>query len=87
MAAKDYNIVVGFAGAYIAKISKRNPIQMLTDRRVIKESEIFMLIDWLLDLKWGNVNKDGGVLCFDSRIREGMIVEIKFTDKGKIEKL
>lgn len=48
--AKDYKICCAlFGNAYIAKVSKRNPNQMLDDRRVITKSEIFTLIAWELD--------------------------------------
>lgn len=87
MAAKDYQICPALASAYIAKVSKRNPHQMLSDRREITEGEILMLIDWLLDQKWDDVEKDGGALCFESRVREGMVVEMKLVDKDKIQRL
>lgn len=87
MAAIDYQICQALASAYIAKVSKRNPNMMLSDRREITEGEILMLTDWLLDQKWDEVEKDGGALCFESRVREGMVVVMKLVDKDKIERL
>lgn len=87
MAAKDYRVCCALFNAYIAKVSKSNPNMMLADRREITEGEILMLLDWLLDKKWDDVEKDGGALCFESRVREGMVVEMKLVDKDKIERL
>lgn len=44
MAAKDYKICPALFDAYIAKTSKKNPNEMLSDRRIITDSEIFSLI-------------------------------------------
>ena len=41
MAAKDYKICPALFNAYIAKTSKKNPNEMLSDRRIITDSEIF----------------------------------------------
>lgn len=46
--AKDYKICCALANAYIAKVSKRNPNLMLTDRREITKGEILTLIAWNL---------------------------------------
>ena len=49
MAAKDYKICPALFDAYIAKTSKKNPNEMLSDRRVITDNEIFSLIQWRLE--------------------------------------
>ena len=49
MAAKDYKICPALFNAFIAKVSKKDPNLMLSDRRVITENEIFMLINWKLE--------------------------------------
>lgn len=49
MAAKDYKICPALFNAYIAKVSKKDPNLMLSDRREITDSEIFALIIWKLD--------------------------------------
>ena len=49
MAAKDYKICPALFNAYIAKTSKKNPNEMLSDRRVITDNEIFSLIQWRLE--------------------------------------
>ena len=49
MAAKDYKICPALFNAYIAKTSKKNPNEMLSDRRIITDSEIFSLIQWRLE--------------------------------------
>ena len=46
MAAKDYTICEGMYGLYFAKMSKKNPHQMLADRRPITDSEILGIIHW-----------------------------------------
>ena len=49
MAAKDYKICPALFNAFIAKVSKKDHNLMLSDRRVITENEIFMLINWKLE--------------------------------------
>ena len=49
MAAKDYKICPALFNAFIAKVSKKDPNLMLSDRRVITDNEIFMLINWKLE--------------------------------------
>ena len=49
MAAKDYKICPALFNAYIAKVSKKDPNLMLSDRREITDSEIIALIIWKLD--------------------------------------
>lgn len=78
MAAKDYQICPAFFDAYIAKVSKRDPNKMTDDRRKITEGEILMLLDWYLDQK-ADEGEHG--ISFDSHIREGMRVHIKFQKK------
>ena len=78
MAAKDYKICPALFSAYIAKISKRNPNQMTEDRREITENEILMLIDWYMNNKCG---KEGYGIVFDSVVREGMQIHMKFCKK------
>lgn len=49
MAAKDYQICCGSFNAYIAKTSKKDANLMLSDRKVIGENEILMLIEWYIE--------------------------------------
>ena len=81
MAAKDYKICCALFNAYIAKVSKRNPNLMLTDRREITESEILMLLDWYMDNKCQDEEYKDGIVCFKSHIQEDKIIEIQFKDK------
>ena len=81
MAAKDYKICCALFNAYIAKVSKRNPNLMLTDRREITESEILMLIDWYMENKCQEEEYKDGVVCFESVVQEGKIIEIQLKDK------
>lgn len=78
MAAKDYNICPALSNAYIAKVSKRYPNQMTDDRRPIEEGEIMMLIDWYLDNQLGKKYKS---ISFDSHVREGKKVVLRYIDK------
>lgn len=48
MSAQDYKICPGCFHAFLAKVSKRNPNLMLSDRRIITDEEIFGLIKWKL---------------------------------------
>lgn len=52
MAAKDYQLCLGMANAYISKVSKKDPNLMLSDRRVLSDEEILSLIHW-----WAQVRK------------------------------
>lgn len=54
MAAIDYKVCPGMADAYFAKVSKKNPNQMLSDRRKIEDKEILMLIDWYFKTHYPN---------------------------------
>ena len=81
MAAKDYKICCALFNAYIAKVSKRNPNLMLTDRREITESEILMLVDWYMENKCQEEEYKDGIVCFKSHIKEDKIIEIQFKDK------
>ena len=81
MAAKDYKICCALFDAYIAKVSKRNPNLMLTDRREITESEILMLVDWYMENKCQDEEYKDGIVCFKSHIQEGKIIEIQLKDK------
>ena len=81
MAAKDYKICCALFNAYIAKVSKRNPNLMLTDRREITESEILMLVDWYMENKCQEEEYKDGVVCFESVVQEGKIIEIQLKDK------
>jgi hypothetical protein len=51
MSAKDYKICPALFSSYIAKVSKRNPNKMTSDRRVITEEEIFSLFHWWIEKK------------------------------------
>lgn len=44
MAAKDYKLCYGIFGAYIAKVSKRNPNQTTSDIKVLTVNEVFDFI-------------------------------------------
>ena len=81
MAAKDYKICCALFNAYIAKVSKRNPNLMLKDRREITESEILMLVDWYMENKCQDEEYQDGVVCFESHVQEGKIIEIQLKDK------
>ena len=48
MSAQDYKICPACFNVFLAKVSKRNPNLMLSDRRIITEEEIFGLIKWKL---------------------------------------
>ena len=77
MAAKDYKICCALFNAYIAKESKRDKNCMTDDRRQIPEGEILMLIDWWLDK---NCGENGNGMWFDSLIRDGKKVVLRFVD-------
>lgn len=79
MSAKDYHICPACFSAYIAKINKRNPNLMSSDRREITENEILMLIDWYLN-KMADSGESG--ISFDSHIRDGMRIHMRFKKKG-----
>lgn len=71
--ADDYKICPALFGAYIAKVSKRNPNLMLEDRREISTNEILCLIDWYVDKRCNELNKD----TFDITADGNPIIEIK----------
>lgn len=73
MAAKDYKICPALFSAYIAKVSKRNPNLMLEDRREISTNEILCLINWYVDKRCNELNKDTFVITADGN----PIIEIK----------
>lgn len=81
MAAKDYEICCALFNAYIAKVSKRDPNLMLEDRREITENEILMLVDWYMENKCQEKEYKDGVVCFESHVQEGKIIEIQLKDK------
>ena len=81
MAAKDYKICCALFNAYIAKVSKRDPNLMLEDRREITEIEILMLVDWYMENKCQEKEYKDGVVCFESHVQEGKIIEIQLIDK------
>ena len=83
MAAKDYEICVSgmTSTPYLAKVSKRNPNVMLDDRREISEGEILMLIDCYMSNKCQDEEYKDGVVCFESHVQEGKIIEIQLKDK------
>ena len=85
MAAKDYEICCALFNAYIAKVSKRDPNLMLEDRREITESEILMLVDWYMENKCQEEEYKDGVVCFESEVQEGKIIEIQLKDKPQGE--
>ena len=65
MAAKDYKICPALFDAYIAKTSKKNPNEMLSDRRVITDNEIFSLIQWRLERH-----------CIENKNTSGMVFNV-----------
>ena len=65
MAAKDYKICPALFDAYIAKTSKKNPNEMLSDRRIITDSEIFSLIQWRLERH-----------CIEDENTNGMVISV-----------
>lgn len=73
MPAKDYQVCCGWRNAYIAKTSKREPGLMLSDRRVITESEILMLIHWWATRK----SEDEKVTSHNITIDDDVVVEIE----------
>ena len=83
MAAKDYEICISglTSTPYLAKVSKRNPNVMLEDRREITESEILMLIDCYMNNKCKDEEYKDGVVCFNSHIQDGKIIEIQLRHK------
>jgi len=80
MSAQDYKICPALSSAYIAKINKRNPNLMSSDRREITKNEILMLIDWYL-----NMIADSGEngISFDSHTRDGMRIHMRFKKKDE----
>ena len=46
MSAKDYKICPSWLNIYIAKVSKKDPLVMLNDRRPLEEHEILGIIEW-----------------------------------------
>ena len=82
MAAKNYEICCALFNAYIAKPSKRERGCMTDDRRVITEGEILMLLDWFADK---NITESIPVLCFNSLIRDGKAIEIRYIDADNTE--
>lgn len=78
MSAQDYKICPTYFSVYIAKIDKRNPSLMTSDRREFTENEILMLIDWYLDK---NADSGEGGLSFDSFTRNGMRIFMQFKRK------
>lgn len=72
----DYKICPALTKAYIAKVSKKTPSLMLSDRREITENEILMLIDWYLD-KMADSEEVNGI-SFESHIRIGSRIIMKF---------
>lgn len=75
MSATDYHICPALTSAYIAKVSRKNPSLMLSDRREITENEILMLIDWYLNKM---TDSEEGGISFDSHIRLGSRIIMKF---------
>lgn len=80
MSAKDYHICPACFSAYIAKVNKRNPNLMSSDRREITDEEILALIDWYLDKM---ADKGEGGISFESDIRNGMRIHMQFKKEDK----
>ena len=78
MAAKDYQICPALASAYIAKVSKRNPNMMLSDRREITEGERLTLIAWELE-HWVSKNEDSDGFRFKDN--DGKTIEVHYVEE------
>lgn len=80
MAAGDYRVCCALFNAYIAKVSKRNPHEMLNDRREITDGERLTLIAWELD-NWvfNNEGSDG----FRFKNHEGKTIEVHYVEEKK----
>lgn len=79
MPAKDYSIAIGLFGAYIARISKRNPNMMTSDKKEISKDEIYSLIEFFLEDFCVN-NR-----CLTMSISSGGESIIEMTAKGKLK--
>lgn len=83
MAAENYEICCGLFNAYIAKVSKRNPNEMLDDRREITEEERLTLIAWELD-RWVMDNEGSDGFRFENN--EGRTIEVHYVEEEKKKK-
>lgn len=75
MSAQDYHICPSCFHAFLAKVSKRNPNLMLSDRRIITDEEIFVLIKWKLRQFCLDNHTDTMYINFDNKTA----IEIKAT--------
>lgn len=76
--AEDYKICCALFGAYIAKVSKKNPNTMTDDRRVITDGEILTLINWKLQ---DFVSKTKGAKGFAFTDYDGRKIEVHYLDE------
>lgn len=75
--AEDYKICCALFDAYIAKVSKKNPNEMLDDRRKITKAEILTLIAWYLQQQVDeNENSDG----FMFKDWDGKTIEVHYKE-------
>lgn len=75
--AEDYKICCALFDAYIAKVSKKNPNEMLDDRRKITKAEILTLIAWCLQQQVDeNENSDG----FMFKDWDGKTIEVHYKE-------
>lgn len=77
MAAKEYRICCALFNAYIAKVSKRTPNLMLSDRRVITGGERLTLIAWELE-QW--VSKNDNSVGFRFKDNDGKTIEVHYVE-------
>lgn len=75
MPAQDYKICPAYFNVFLAKVSKRNPNLMLSDRRIITDEEIFGLIKWKLHQFCLANHTDTMYINFDNKTA----IEIKTT--------
>lgn len=75
MSAQDYKICPACFHVFLAKVSKRNPNLMLSDRRIITDEEIFGLIKWKLRQFCLDNHTDTMYITFDNKTA----IEIKAT--------
>lgn len=79
MAASDYDIIVGQFAAYICSKKSLKTKKSPYDKRPISESEILMLVDWLLDRE---TESDSCGFSFKSQARPGCRVELRFVSEN-----
>ena len=81
MAAKDYEICLGWQNAYIGKTSKRNKDTMTEDRRPLSEGEILSLIHWWAKKKAEETGKKTQSITMGMKV----VVEVTLLEEWKEE--